>query len=73
MQTPQAFEYNLIKKAYESLKEGDMVTDDASVAEKAGYDVYIVEGGYDNIKITTPEDLYIAEAILKKDEKNENS
>ena len=72
-QTPQAFEYNLIKKAYESLKEGDIVTDDASVAEKAGYDVYIVEGGYDNIKITTPEDLYIAEAILKKDGKNENS
>ena len=68
MQTPQAFEYSLIKEAYEKLEEGDMVTDDASVAEKAGIDVFIVEGGYDNIKITTPEDLYIAEAILKRNE-----
>jgi len=68
MQTPQAFDYKLIKKAYEELKDGDFVTDDASVAEKAGIDVFIVEGGYDNIKITTPEDLYIAEAILKRNE-----
>jgi len=72
MQTPQAFRYGLIKNAYEALDESAAVTDDASVAERAGYDVYIVEGGYDNIKITTPEDLYIAEAILKKDDKNEN-
>ena len=68
MQTPQAFEYKLIKKAYEQLSESDFVTDDASVAELAGHDVFIVEGGYDNIKITTPEDLYIAEAILKRNE-----
>ncbi|MBR5468130.1 MAG: 2-C-methyl-D-erythritol 4-phosphate cytidylyltransferase [Firmicutes bacterium] len=68
MQTPQAFEYKLIKNAYERLTEADFVTDDASVAEKAGIDVFIVEGGYDNIKITTPEDLYIAEAILRRNE-----
>ena len=68
MQTPQAFEYKLIKNAYELLTEADFVTDDASVAEKAGIDVFIVEGGYDNIKITTPEDLYIAEAILRRNE-----
>jgi 2-C-methyl-D-erythritol 4-phosphate cytidylyltransferase len=73
VQTPQAFDFKLIKDAYENLCEGDIVTDDASVAEKYGADVYIIEGGYDNIKITTPEDLYFAEVLLKKEEENENS
>ena len=67
VQTPQAFDYSLIKKAYESLGESDIVTDDASVAEKYGADVFVIEGGYDNIKITTPEDLYFAKAILEKE------
>ena len=67
VQTPQAFDYGLIKKAYESLDEKDIVTDDASVAEKYGADVFVIEGGYDNIKITTPEDLYFAKAILEKE------
>ena len=48
-------------------KEGFFGTDDASLVERLGHTVIIVEGNYDNIKITTPEDLYFAEAILHKD------
>jgi len=64
IQTPQVFKKSLILKAYK--KFGDsQVTDDASLLEKLGVQVNIVRGSYDNIKITTPEDLVIAEAILK--------
>ena len=63
MQTPQAFEYHLIKGAYEKLmiEEPAGITDDAMVVETmTDYKVKLVEGSYRNIKITTPEDLEIA-------------
>jgi 2-C-methyl-D-erythritol 4-phosphate cytidylyltransferase len=64
IQTPQTFQVQLIKKAYET-KEDDTLTDDASVAERAGHSISLFEGSYRNIKITTEEDLVIAEALLK--------
>jgi 2-C-methyl-D-erythritol 4-phosphate cytidylyltransferase len=64
IQTPQTFKVNIIKQAYDLL-ELDDYTDDASVVEKAGFKISLFEGSYRNIKITTPEDLIIAEAFLK--------
>jgi 2-C-methyl-D-erythritol 4-phosphate cytidylyltransferase len=64
IQTPQTFHVALIKKAYE-MKEDSSLTDDASVAERAGHVISLFEGSYDNIKITTPEDLILAEALLR--------
>lgn len=64
IQTPQTFEVDLIKKAYEG-KEDPSLTDDASVAERAGQVISLFEGSYENIKITTREDLIVAEALLK--------
>ena len=67
-QTPQAFEYDLVHNSYIKLfGSGDQnVTDDAMVVEQYGKTkVKFVEGSYENIKITTPEDLLIAEALLK--------
>ncbi len=63
IQTPQTFDIALIKQAYE-MKEDASLTDDASVAEKSGHVISLFEGSYENIKITTPEDLIIAEALL---------
>ena len=65
IQTPQTFMVRDIRKAYE-LPEEDQLTDDASVAERAGIRISLFEGDYENIKITTPEDLRIAEALLTK-------
>lgn len=62
-QTPQTFEYNLIKSAHEKL-QGQDFTDDAGMLEYLGYDVYILEGDYKNIKITTKNDIEIAKAYL---------
>lgn len=57
-QTPQTFKYNLIMDAYIKAQISNFIgTDDASVAENAGYDVVVTEGNYKNIKITTKEDL----------------
>lgn len=67
-QTPQAFALPLIIEAFEKQMKKDCshVTDDAMVVEKQmGIPVYMVEGSYRNIKITTPEDLVIAQALLK--------
>jgi 2-C-methyl-D-erythritol 4-phosphate cytidylyltransferase len=70
IQTPQAFKKSVIIRAHESaLKEGFMGTDDAVLAEHIGYKVKIVEGDYFNIKITTREDLAIADAIIKEMER----
>ncbi|WP_413304725.1 2-C-methyl-D-erythritol 4-phosphate cytidylyltransferase [Bacillus sp. 1P10SD] len=70
VQTPQAFRISLLQEAYEKAKIDAFVgTDDASLVERLHQPVSIVEGDYDNIKLTTPEDLYFAEAILKKREK----
>lgn len=68
VQTPQCFEFSLVKKAYETLMEsGDThATDDAMVVETyADTPVRLFEGGYDNIKITTPEDVRIAGSLMK--------
>jgi len=64
IQTPQVFQRDLIFKAYKNCKNID-VTDDASLVERLGKKVSIVRGSYNNIKITTLEDLRLAEAILK--------
>jgi 2-C-methyl-D-erythritol 4-phosphate cytidylyltransferase len=65
IQTPQTFQVALIKKAYE-IKEDETLTDDASVAEKSGVTISLFEGSYRNIKITTEEDLIIAESLLNR-------
>lgn len=62
-QTPQAFKKDIIMKAYAKAK--GPATDDAKLAEDLGVKVIIVMGSYENIKITTPEDILAAEAILK--------
>jgi 2-C-methyl-D-erythritol 4-phosphate cytidylyltransferase len=69
IQTPQTFRVSLIKEAYKQ-KEDLSLTDDASVAERAGYPISLFEGSYENIKITTHEDLVIAEALLKSKRTN---
>ena len=67
VQTPQGFVTEVLKKSYEkALADGISVTDDASVTEYCGIRTAIVEGSYDNIKITTPEDIEIAELLLKR-------
>lgn len=73
IQTPQTFQRSLIVDAYEKAeKDGFLGTDDASVAEFAGHQVKVVMGSYRNIKITTKEDLVIAEAFLKEGSLKEN-
>jgi 2-C-methyl-D-erythritol 4-phosphate cytidylyltransferase len=64
VQTPQTFRVDLIKQAYQ-IKEDTSLTDDASVAERSGHVISLFEGSYENIKITTAEDLIVAEALLK--------
>lgn len=64
-QTPQAFEYNLIKSVHEKYV-GESFTDDAGMVEASGVDVYIVEGDYRNIKVTTRSDLALAEVYLSE-------
>lgn len=65
-QTPQAFDYDLIVRAHQQAKRsGYYGTDDASLVEKMNKPVEIVEGSYDNIKLTTPEDLHKAEAYVR--------
>lgn len=66
VQTPQAFKTEVIKKAYrQAFDEGYYGTDDCSLVEKTGLKVKLILSDYNNIKITTPEDLVIAEAINK--------
>jgi 2-C-methyl-D-erythritol 4-phosphate cytidylyltransferase len=67
VQTPQAFQVELLMEAHaRAEQEGFTGTDDASLVERLGEEVGIIESDYDNIKITTPEDIYFAEAILAK-------
>ncbi|MBW2649685.1 MAG: 2-C-methyl-D-erythritol 4-phosphate cytidylyltransferase [Deltaproteobacteria bacterium] len=66
-QTPQAFRREIILEAYRSAyREGFYGTDDASLVERMGVPVQTIPGLYDNIKITTPEDLDLGELLLKK-------
>lgn len=64
-QTPQAFEYNLIKNAHQKLY-GQNFTDDAGMLEQLGETVYIINGSYKNIKITTQNDIQIAKIYLEQ-------
>lgn len=69
IQTPQVFESSLIRKAYDMLMQNDKkgITDDAMVVEKMlKVPVELVKGSYENIKVTTPEDLDVAEILLKR-------
>lgn len=67
VQTPQAFRADWLREAYESARQaGVTATDDAMLVERLGHPVYIVEGEEKNMKITTPEDLLMAEALLEK-------
>lgn len=65
IQTPQTFDVALIQNAYQQ-PEDTTLTDDASVAERAGHVITLFDGSYVNIKITTEEDLAVAESLLKK-------
>jgi 2-C-methyl-D-erythritol 4-phosphate cytidylyltransferase len=66
LQTPQCFAFDLILAAHEQArKDGFLGTDDASLVERLGAVVRVVEGSRFNFKITTPEDLVLGEALLK--------
>ncbi|HYF81844.1 MAG TPA: 2-C-methyl-D-erythritol 4-phosphate cytidylyltransferase [Clostridia bacterium] len=66
-QTPQAFRPDIIKKAHASAgNEGISGTDDAFLVERMGIKVKMIESTYENIKVTTPEDIIIAETIMNK-------
>lgn len=66
VQTPQSFKKSLLLEAYKYAKAHNLkVTDDSMLVEAYGHPVYIVDGDYTNIKITTPEDLLLGEAILR--------
>ena len=65
VQTPQIFDYNLIFDVHKKL-QGQAFSDDAGMLESLGYDVYVVEGSYSNIKITTKKDLYIAQELYNE-------
>ncbi len=66
VQTPQVFRFDLILTAHRTIDPTWDATDDAALVERAGHPVAIFMGSYDNIKITTPGDLLIAEAILQR-------
>jgi 2-C-methyl-D-erythritol 4-phosphate cytidylyltransferase len=69
-QTPQAFRAGLIRRAHEqAVRERISATDDAGLVERLGVPVYVVPGSEENIKVTTPADLIVAEAILARREK----
>lgn len=66
-QTPQVFEYKILKKAHDFAKEKKFFgTDDASLVEKLGHKIKMINGAQSNIKITTPEDIIIAESLLRE-------
>ena len=65
-QTPQAFAFDILQKAYAAAVSDKFYgTDDASLVERIGVKVKMIAGSYENIKITTPDDLIIAEAFIK--------
>jgi len=63
VQTPQVFDAAILKKAYRQQYD-ESFTDDATVVEKTGMKIHLVEGNRENIKITNPEDLFIAQTLL---------
>ena len=67
VQTPQTFARDILKRAYKkTFEDGFYGTDDASLVERLGVKVKIIPGSYDNMKITTPGDLTLGEAILER-------
>jgi 2-C-methyl-D-erythritol 4-phosphate cytidylyltransferase len=65
-QTPQAFRYEVLKRAFEKASEdGYLATDESLLLERLGIEVKLVKGSKYNIKITTPEDLEMGELILR--------
>lgn len=67
VQTPQVFETGLILGALErAVADGAVLTDDCAAVERIGMSVWLTEGSYENIKLTTPEDLAVAESILER-------
>lgn len=71
VQTPQAFSYSLLREAYDWIMEDEArqrgITDDAMAVEySTGKKIRLIEGDYENLKVTTPEDLVIAEALLQR-------
>lgn len=69
VQTPQGFKREILLRAYDKAFEDNFLgTDDSSLVERLGVRIKVVAGGYDNIKITTPEDIHVAETLLR-DEK----
>ena len=70
VQTPQVFRADILRRAYEAEYRPEF-TDDASVVEQAGEAVFLCEGERTNLKITTPEDMVIAEALLAGRKKTE--
>ncbi|MGX9136481.1 2-C-methyl-D-erythritol 4-phosphate cytidylyltransferase [Rummeliibacillus sp. JY-2-4R] len=67
IQTPQAFEFQVLKSAEQLAEEDEFLgTDEAMLVERLGQSVYVVESSYENVKITTKEDLVFGEAILSK-------
>jgi len=64
--TPQCFRYELLRKAYEHADVNDpSLTDESALVERIGARVTVIEGSSRNIKITTPQDLLIAEAFIR--------
>lgn len=64
-QTPQSFQFSLLMKAYQKAQQEDIIgTDDAFLVELLGHPITMIKGDYSNIKITTPEDLVLAESLF---------
>lgn len=72
IQTPQVFQSDLLKAAYMQ-EYTPLFTDDASVVEKFGAEIHLIPGNYDNLKITYPGDLDIAESVFSKKKATKNS
>lgn len=66
VQTPQIFDYKMILSIHQKL-EGQNFSDDSGMAEYLGHDVYVVEGDYTNIKITTKKDIYLAQMLMNEE------
>ncbi len=74
VQTPQVFDKDLIKGALsKAISENIAITDDCSAVELLGIYTNLSQGSYDNIKVTTPEDIYICEAIMQRRMDNEQT
>lgn len=66
VQTPQTFDAALIRQAHALGRDGERATDDAALVERMGAPVYLTQGDVENIKLTTPEDMLLAEQIIRR-------